>query len=247
MVARLRTLWLALLLVLPWAVSAGVVQTITVRYVSAGSADATTFGSATTAGNAILIGVNTYNGGGSPDWVPTDDSSNTYVPYKSSAGDARTMWFLALNIAGKASQQITMTPDAAGSSFWQAWELSEVPTTNGTADTPVFYTDADSNPNASLTSGTPSQSGNIVFVAAGSRENFGTFTLVNASSGYTQTHLDTTQSGSSISSNMARKTGSGSAQTATWTHGTGSPGSAGMIILKQNAAAGGLLLRRRRQ
>ena len=219
-----------------------IVQSIAKRYFSAGSPDAAAFASPTTAGNAILVAVNLYNGGGAGDITVSDDSTNTYGNDKSSAANARTMFFLAANIAGKASQTVTLTPTSSDGTFWQAWELSEVPTSSLQATSVVFYVDSDSNPNPSVTSGTPSQSGNIVFVSCGSRENFGAFALTSPA-GYTVDHLDT--STGSLSSSMAHKTGSGSAQSASWTCNTGAAGSAGIIVIKQNTTSGIVLLRRR--
>jgi hypothetical protein len=214
-------------------------QTIAEQYTSGNTPVTATFGAATIAGNAILVAANGYNGGGATPPAVTDDSSNAYGQEFSSAANARTYFFLCGNIAGKASQTITMTPGASGDLFWQAWEVDSVNNAVPRATTTTFYVDADSNPNPSVTSDTPTQAGNIVFVACGTRENFGTFALTDPTSGYTRDHLDLVQSGSAISSSMAHKSGSGSAQTAAWTCNTGAPGSAGIIVLKQGTLFAG--------
>lgn len=215
-------------------------QTIAKTYFNSASAQNASFASPCVAGNTILIALNAYRGGGGITCSASDDSAggaNGYVEYSATDAAARTMFFITQDIV--AAQQLTLTPGATLNAFWQAWEISNCPASS-LDQLPQFYSDADSSPNASVTSLTPSQTGNLVFVACCSREDSVSFTLTSPS-GYTVEHLDTTQSGASISSSMAYKTGTTSTQTASWTHGTGFPGSAGIIMVKQSSAS--ILLR----
>lgn len=214
-------------------------QSIAKQFVNTSSAFNASFAAATLAGSTVLVVLNGYDGGGTVTATCSDDKSggtNTYTQVASTDAAARVLFYYSQN-AG-ACQQITLTPGGNINGFWQAFEITApASSVDGAA---AFYSDADSSPNASVTSATPTQTGDIAFAACCTRENFGTFTLAGPS-GWTSDHLDTTQVGASISSSIAHKTADASAQTATWTHGTGSPGAAGVILFLQNGAS--ILLR----
>lgn len=214
--------------------------TTPVAFTNSSGAKTKSFPAPTVAGNVIVFCLNTYNGGGGVDLTSLADDkgggSNTYTAYKSASGSARTMFFVAEN-AG-VMQQFTYTPNGGNDVFAQAIELDEAPASSVLADTPVFTYDPVSASDLSVTSGTPSQAGNYVIAMCGGRESFGSFSLTDPASGYTQLHLDTTQSGALMSSSLAARVGSGAAQTAAWSHGNGSPMSAGIIIVKQTFAGG---------
>lgn len=217
-----------------------IAQTVAKTYFNTSSPFTLVFGAPATAGRVILVAINMYDGGAGHDASCADDKSggsNSYTAYGSPDLAARTKFFVAENIG--AAQTITITPTATINGFAQAWEISETPASSVVEGTPVFYSDADSSPDASVTMGSSATVGNLVFVACGTRENFGTFALANPTTGYTSDHLDTTQSGAQIASSMAHKTVTvADAQTAAWSHDSGSPGSAGIIVIKQQAAAG---------
>lgn len=218
-------------------------QTIAKRFVTGTTTDTAAFAAATLAGSTILIAVDMYNGVQSLGAAFGDDSAGSVNGYTVVASGnnvpAEVVFGYCQNAA--ACQNIDLTSGETMDGFWQAFEIDNAPASS-LDGTPNFYYDADSNPNASVGL-TTTQDGSIIFVMCGTRENFGTYTLGNPSTGYTSDHLDTTQSGAQISSSLAHKTASAGAQTADWTHGTGSPGAAGMIAFKQNAT-GALLVNR---
>lgn len=212
-------------------------QQTSAQFLNGSGAVTLTLPSVAVAANAILVVLNGYNGGGSVTATVTDDKSggsNSYTTDAATNAAARTMFFYAPNIG--ACQTITLTPGGSINGFWQAFEIDNVPTSSILAATSVFYTDSDSSPNASVTTAAPSQATNIVFAACATREDFMvTPTLGDPTSGHTRLQLDTSTVGASISSSIAYKSGNASAQSATWTHSTGAPGSAGIIVIKQNA------------
>ena len=138
------------------------------------------FPSGCAAGNAILAVLCGHDGGGSVSATVADDKSggsNTYNTDATTDAAARVMCFYAENIG--VCQQLTLTPAANINGFWQIFEIDNLPASSILAAASGSYTDPDSSPNASVTSGTPSQATNIVFAAACSREDFGTFTLTD--------------------------------------------------------------------
>lgn len=89
---------------------------------ASGASAALSFVSPTTSGNAIVVAVSTYNGaaGGVHASSVTDNYSNTYTRIQAHGpiGVNATALFLATNITGGASHQITCAPSDDSSQFF---------------------------------------------------------------------------------------------------------------------------------
>lgn len=120
-----------------------------------GASAALSFVSPTTAGNAIVVAVSTYNGaaGGMHASAVTDNNGNTYtrIEARGPVGVNATALFLALNIAGRSGHQITCAPSDDASQFFTLAiaELDEIPT-SAAVDVSVNAAGSSAAPTANL-------------------------------------------------------------------------------------------------
>lgn len=120
-----------------------------------GASAALSFVSPTTAGNAIVVAVSTYNGaaGGMHASAVTDNNGNTYtrIEARGPVGVNATALFLALNIAGRSGHQITCAPSDDASQFFTLAiaELDEIPTSSA-VDVSVNAAGSSAAPTANL-------------------------------------------------------------------------------------------------